>query len=71
MARKPPFSNGIRRLRFEHDEMTQQTLAQCIGATRQTVIALEANRYVPSLLLAMRIARTFGVQVEEVFSLEE
>ncbi len=60
-------SNQIRRLRFEHGEMTQQALAERVGVTRQTIIALEAGRYVPSLLLAMRIARTFGVPVEGVF----
>ncbi|MBT3217694.1 MAG: helix-turn-helix transcriptional regulator [Proteobacteria bacterium] len=71
MARKSPFTNTIRRLRFDHDEMTQEDLARRIGATRQTVSALEANRYVPSLLLAVRIARTFGVAVENVFVLGE
>jgi putative transcriptional regulator len=63
-------SNRIRRLRFDHDEMTQQTLAEKAGVTRQTIIALEANRYVPSLVLAYRIARVFGIPVEEVFQLE-
>lgn len=59
--------NSIRRLRFEHGEMTQQELAQRAGVTRQTIIALEARRYSPSLLLAVRIARVFGVGVEDVF----
>jgi putative transcriptional regulator len=63
--------NRIRRLRFDHGEMTQQELAERAGVTRQTIIALEANRYVPSLRLAFRIARVFGVTVEEVFTLEE
>jgi putative transcriptional regulator len=63
-------TNKIRRLRFEHGEMTQQDLADKAGVTRQTIIALEANRYVPSLVLALRIARVFGVDVEEVFQLE-
>jgi putative transcriptional regulator len=63
--------NRIRRLRFDHDEMTQQELAERAMVTRQTIIALEANRYVPSLLLAFRISRVFGVPVEEVFQLEE
>jgi putative transcriptional regulator len=59
--------NSIRKLRFEHDEMTQEALAQAVGITRQTVIALEAERYAPSLDLAMRIAATFGRRVDEVF----
>jgi len=62
-------TNRIRRLRFDHGEMTQQTLAEQAGVTRQTIIALEANKYVPSLLLAYRIARVFDVTVEEVFPL--
>lgn len=59
--------NQIRRLRFEHGEMTQETLARAVGVTRQTIIALEAGRYAPSLELAFRIARVFGVAVEAVF----
>ncbi|WP_202946795.1 helix-turn-helix transcriptional regulator [Rhodanobacter sp. IGA1.0] len=59
--------NLIRKLRFEHDEMTQQALADACGITRQTVIALEAGKYAPSLELAFRIARVFGVGVEDVF----
>jgi putative transcriptional regulator len=60
-------TNQIRRLRFDHGEMTQQALAEKIGVTRQTIIALEADKYVPSLLLAFRLATAFGVRVEEVF----
>lgn len=63
--------NEIRRLRFEHGEMTQEELARRCGVTRQTVIALEAGRYAPSLELAFRIARAFGVGVEVVFRWEE
>lgn len=63
--------NEIRRLRFEHGEMTQEELARRCGVTRQTVIALEAGRYAPSLELAFRIARAFGVGVEAVFRWEE
>jgi putative transcriptional regulator len=59
--------NRIRRLRFDHGEMTQQELAERVGVTRQTIIALEAGKYAPSLLLAFRLARAFGVGVEEVF----
>ncbi|WP_166211858.1 helix-turn-helix transcriptional regulator [Cognatiluteimonas telluris] len=63
-----PIDNVIRKLRFEHGEMTQQALADMCGITRQTVIALEAGRYAPSLELAFRIARAFGVGVEDVFA---
>lgn len=60
-------TNEIRRLRFEHGGMTQQQLADQVGATRQTIIAIEAGKYAPSLELAFRIARAFGRGVEEVF----
>lgn len=69
MGKKSPFTSNIRRFRFDAGEMTQQELATRVEVTRQTIIALEANRYVPSLLLAIRLARVFGVQVEEVFEL--
>jgi len=65
-----PIANQIRRLRFEHGEMTQEALAQACGVTRQTIIALEAGRYAPSLELAFRIARAFGVGVGDVFQWE-
>ena len=63
--------NSIRRLRFEHDEMTQQQLAAAVGCTRQTILLLEHGRYTPSLALAFRIARAFGKSVEEVFEFVE
>ncbi|MEY2853421.1 MAG: hypothetical protein RL030_553 [Pseudomonadota bacterium] len=62
-----PVTNHIRRLRFEHGEMTQQHLADVVGATRQTIIAIESGKYAPSLELAFRIARAFGRGVEDVF----
>jgi putative transcriptional regulator len=62
--------NQIRRLRFDHDEMTQEELAQRAGCTRQTIIALEQGKYVPSIELAFKIARVFGVALEEVFQYE-
>jgi len=68
---KAEIANEIRRLRFEHGEMTQQALADQVGCTRQTILLLEQGRYVPSLALAMRIARVFGRGVEDVFRLEE
>lgn len=62
-----PISNQIRRLRFERGEITQQALADACGVTRQTIIALEAERYAPSLELAFRIAHALGAQLEDVF----
>jgi putative transcriptional regulator len=59
--------NEIRALRFHHDEMTQQELADRVGVTRQTVNAIEGNKYSPSLVVAFRIARVFGVSLEQVF----
>ena len=67
---RPVIRNDIRRLRFEHGEMTQQALADLVGCTRQTIVVLEQFRYVPSLLLAFQIANVFGRTVDEVFSLE-
>jgi putative transcriptional regulator len=64
---KSESSNQVRRLRFENGEMTQQQLADRVGVTRQTIIAIEAGRYSPSLPLAFKIARTFGVRIEDVF----
>jgi putative transcriptional regulator len=65
-----PLNNNIRRLRFENGEMTQQQLADKAGVTRQTIIAIEAGKYAPSLPLAFRIARTFDVPIEQVFQYE-
>lgn len=62
-----PIRNSIRRLRFEHGEMTQATLAEKIGMTRQTVAAIEQGKYSPSLEAAFRIAHVFGVGLDTVF----
>lgn len=75
-ARIPPGSptrvrNSIRTLRFHHGEMTQQELADRVGLTRQTIIAVEQGRYSPSLEAAFKIARVFGVPLEEVFQYED
>ncbi len=59
--------NEIRRFRFEHKEMTQAELAERIGMTRQTIIAIEQNKYAPSLEAAFKIADVFGVSVDQVF----
>ena len=64
---QPTIRNHIRRLRFERGEMTQQSLAEQVGVTRQTIIAVEAAKYSPSLELAFKIARVFGQPLEEVF----
>ena len=60
-------SNQIRRLRLDHGRMTQQDLADKVGVTRQTIIAIESGKYAPSLPLAFRIAHIFGVPIEQVF----
>jgi putative transcriptional regulator len=62
--------NRIRRLRFDQKEMTQQKLAEKAGCTRQTIIAVEQGKYVPSLELAFKIARAFDVPLEDVFQYE-
>jgi putative transcriptional regulator len=67
---KSNLSNQIRRLRFENGEMTQQQLADRVGVTRQTIIAIESGKYAPSLPLAFRIARVFAVSIEQVFQYE-
>jgi len=71
MAGRSPFTNRIRKMRFEHGELTQEELAKRVGVTRLTIIALEADRYVPSLFLAVRLASVFEIQVEELFVLED
>ncbi len=62
-----PIANQMRRLRFEAGEMTQSELAERIGMTRQTIAAIEAGKYSPSLEAAFRIAQVFGVRLDEVF----
>ena len=64
---KTEITNQVRRLRFENGEITQQQLADRVGVTRQTIIAIESGKYAPSLPLAFRLARTFGVPIEQVF----
>ena len=67
MAKPTRVTNDIRRFRFEHGEMTQAELADRIGVTRQTIIAIEQGRYSPSLEMAFQIARVFGVPLDDVF----
>jgi putative transcriptional regulator len=63
-------NNNIRKLRFNHNEMTQQQLAEKAGVTRQTIVALEQGKYSPSLELAFRIAMVFNTPLEEIFFIE-
>jgi putative transcriptional regulator len=70
MAKKYLIANNIRKLRFFANELTQQELAEKAGISRQTVIAIEAGKYSPSLELAFRIADAFGVPIGEVFECE-
>ena len=67
MTKPTRITNSIRALRFAHDEMTQAQLAQRIGVTRQTIIAIEQGRYSPSLEMAFQIALVFGVPLDQVF----
>jgi len=68
---KAEIKNNLRRLRFEHGEMTQQELADRAQCTRQTILALEQGKYVPSLALAFQIARVFSLNIEDVFEYTE
>lgn len=71
MTKKTCISNNIRTLRFMANEMTQQQLADLVGVTRQTILAVENGKYSPSLELAFAITRVFGKTLEEVFSYDE
>lgn len=70
MAKRPPITNRVKALRDGHDGLSQAKLAKEIGVTRQTIIAIEQGRYSPSLESAFRIARLFGVGIEDVFGWE-
>jgi len=63
--------NNIRTLRFNHGEMTQSELADKVGVTRQTIYAIEKNKYSPSLEVAFRIAQEFAVSLEDVFQYQK
>jgi putative transcriptional regulator len=67
----PKIDNAIRTLRFHAGEMTQAALAEKVGVTRQTIVAMEQGRYSPSLEVAFRVARVFGVPLEAVFQYRE
>ncbi len=68
--REPALVNSVRALRAEANAMTQQELADLVGVTRQTIVALEGGAYTPSLALAMRIAKVFGKKTDDVFRLD-
>ena len=68
---EPSMQNCLKELRANHEGMTQQSLAEQVGVTRQTIVALEGGAYTPSLALALRIARVFDKHVEEMYWLEE
>jgi putative transcriptional regulator len=70
MNMKETIDNSVHQLRKQH-QMTQEELGQKLGVTRQTVIAIEKGNYIPSLLLAMKIARVFGRPIEEIFTYAE
>ncbi len=67
MMAKTNVRNHIRKLRFENDEMTQQQLADAVGVTRQTIVAIEKEKYSPSLEVAFKVAETFGQPIDNVF----
>jgi putative transcriptional regulator len=71
MTVKTQIRNNIRRLRFEHDELTQQALADLVDVTRQTIIAIEKGKYSPSLEVAFKVAAVFKVPLEDVFQYGE
>ncbi len=71
MGHKGELENKIREFRFKRDEMTQEELADALGVSRQTILAIEHGKFNPSVVLALRLARFFGAKVEEVFMLKE
>ena len=70
MPKKPTITNHIRSLRFNSNEMTQSDLANMVGVTRQTIVAIEKAKYYPTLELAVLIARVFNKEVSEVFEVK-
>jgi putative transcriptional regulator len=63
--------NSLRKCRFDHGETTQQALADAVGVTRQTIYSVERDKFVPSTLLALKIARFFGKTVEDIFYVDD
>lgn len=71
MEKRQKLKNNLRRCRFDHDEISQQELANAVGVTRLTIHSIETGKFNPSVSLALKIARFFGKTVEEIFYLEE
>ena len=71
LKNKIQIKNAVRRLRFNHDEMTQQQLAEEVGVSRQTIVAIEKYKYTPSLDLAFKIALAFDMEIQEVFFINQ
>jgi putative transcriptional regulator len=71
MENRGLLENKLREFRFKRDQMTQEELADALGVSRQTILAIEHRRFNPSVVLALRLARFFGVSVEEIFMLRE
>ncbi|MCK4301524.1 MAG: helix-turn-helix transcriptional regulator [candidate division Zixibacteria bacterium] len=67
----PKLTNDLRRCRFEENELSQEALAAAVGVSRQTIISIEKNRFVPSTVLAIRLAQFFGKTVEDIFAIAE
>ena len=71
LKKKIQIKNAVRRLRFNHDEMTKQQLAEEVGVSRQTIVAIEKYKYTPSLDLAFKIALAFDREIQEVFFINQ
>ena len=69
--KKIHIENSVRKLRFNNDEMTQQQLAEEVGVSRQTIVAIEKYKYTPSLVLAFKIALAFDREIQEVFFINQ
>ena len=71
LKKKIQIENAVRKLRFNNDEMTQQQLAEVVGVSRQTIVAIEKYKYTPSLDLAFKIALTFEMEIQDVFFIHQ
>tara|TARA_B100001996_G_scaffold262843_1_gene204962 strand:+ start:59 stop:277 length:219 start_codon:yes stop_codon:yes gene_type:complete len=71
IKKKIHIENAVRKLRFNNNEMTQQELAELVGISRQTIVAIEKYKYTPSLELAFKIAFAFDKEIEEVFFINQ
>jgi putative transcriptional regulator len=71
MPKKVILENNLKKMRFEHDEITQEELAKQLGVSRQTIIAIEKGKFNPSVALALQMARYFDCQVEALFTIKE